>query len=196
MPDPANPDDPGVWFTAAIEYTHNQDYTNALRCFEKATELNPDFIDVWGRMGLLLVKLGRFEEARACDAHIPGTQCPGIRGKPQASRSCGDHQPVNRGSDVFRKAVKIHMGCHSSIRGVSGMGTGLQWRGVWKGVAHPCRAFLFCSSGTVLTVLEGTVPVIAGRAVPLRSSAAVASPPGPCMARHHCGCCLHFQKHK
>ncbi|MGB7992521.1 tetratricopeptide repeat protein [Methanoregula sp.] len=70
MPDPANPDDPVGWLTAAINYGYEQDYTNALRCYQKATELNPDFIDAWGRMGLLLVKLGRFEEAHTCNARV------------------------------------------------------------------------------------------------------------------------------
>jgi tetratricopeptide (TPR) repeat protein len=70
MPDPANPDDPIGWYTAAIDYNYKQDYANALRCYQKATELNPDFIDAWGKMGLLLVKLGRFEEAHACDARV------------------------------------------------------------------------------------------------------------------------------
>ena len=70
MPDPETPDDPVAWFTAARDYGYEQDYPNALRCYEKATQLNPDFIDAWGRMGLLLVKLGRFDEAHVCDARI------------------------------------------------------------------------------------------------------------------------------
>jgi|GEM_PF-4669366 len=70
MTDPANPDDPVGWYTSAINYSNTQDYPNALRCYQKATELNPDFIDAWGKMGLLLVKLGRFDEAHACNARV------------------------------------------------------------------------------------------------------------------------------
>jgi tetratricopeptide (TPR) repeat protein len=70
VPDPCNPNDPLSWYSSAMEYTHEQDYANALRCYQKATELNPDFIDAWGRRGMLLVKMGRFDEARACDAKL------------------------------------------------------------------------------------------------------------------------------
>jgi len=70
VPDPIDADDPVGWYAAGIEYNNTQDYANALRCYRKATELNPDFLDAWGKMGLLLVKLGRFEEAHACDARV------------------------------------------------------------------------------------------------------------------------------
>jgi len=70
VPDPEKPDDPVAWLTAARNYGYDEDYPNALRCYRKATEINPDFIDAWGRMGMLLIKLGRLDEARACDVRI------------------------------------------------------------------------------------------------------------------------------
>ncbi|MFZ1897387.1 tetratricopeptide repeat protein [Methanoregula sp.] len=156
MPDPANPDDPGVWFTAAIEYTHNQDYTNALRCFEKATELNPDFIDVWGRMGLLLVKLGRFEEARACDAHIRELNA---RVSEESRRLREVVETTNPSTGARMSSEKPLKSIWAAIAASAVCpGWGQVYNGEGYGKGWLILAGLFCSAlaGTVLTVLEGT----------------------------------------
>jgi tetratricopeptide (TPR) repeat protein len=103
MPDPANRDDPIGWYTAAIDYNYRQDYASALRCYQKATELNPDFIDAWGKMGLLLVKLGRFEEARACDARV----------RELNQRIAGEVQRLSEAAEKNPSSVNAVLSTHS-----------------------------------------------------------------------------------
>ena len=38
-------------------------YEEALECFNKVLEINPNCADAWSRMGLSLAKLGRYKEA-------------------------------------------------------------------------------------------------------------------------------------
>jgi tetratricopeptide (TPR) repeat protein len=156
LPDPSNPDDPVGWFTAAASYSQEMDYTNALRCYQKATELNPDFIDAWGRMGLLLVKMGRFEEARACDVHIRelnaqvSEESRRLREVMETTNpSTGDRLSSEKPLKSIWAAIAASAVCPGWGQVYNGEGYGKGWL---------ILAGLFCSAlaGTVLTSFEGT----------------------------------------
>jgi tetratricopeptide (TPR) repeat protein len=46
-------------------YTHSK-YEDALACYEKALEFDPDYSDVWNNRAMVLSRLGRSEEAGEC----------------------------------------------------------------------------------------------------------------------------------
>ncbi|MFA6332419.1 MAG: RDD family protein [Methanoregula sp.] len=70
MTDPVNQNDPVAWDRAGIEYQIQRDDLNAIRCFTRATELNPDYLDAWARKGFLHIKMGMFEDADKCKARV------------------------------------------------------------------------------------------------------------------------------
>ena len=55
-----------VWFNKGVDLYEQGKYEDALECFDKAIELDPDFSDAWYNKGLVLQYLGREEEAQKC----------------------------------------------------------------------------------------------------------------------------------
>ena len=53
-----------VWFNKGL-YEQGK-YEDALECYDRAIELDPDFADAWNIRGLVLHYLGREEEAQKC----------------------------------------------------------------------------------------------------------------------------------
>jgi len=47
-------------------YFKEGDYENALQCYGKALEIDPDYRDAWNNIYLTLLKLERIDDARKC----------------------------------------------------------------------------------------------------------------------------------
>jgi tetratricopeptide (TPR) repeat protein len=152
--DPPNPDDPVGWFTAAIEYAQNQDYPNALRCYQKATALNPDFIDAWGRMGLLLVKLGRFDEAHVCDARVRELNMRISGENRRLSEAAETSRPPgwNPAPPKLRKNIWAAGAASAICPGLGQVYTSGEYRKGWLILA---ALFLFALAGTFLDNFKG-----------------------------------------
>lgn len=41
-------------------------YNDAVKCYEKATKINPEFKDAWHKKGVALERLGKYSEAKKC----------------------------------------------------------------------------------------------------------------------------------
>jgi len=54
------------WFIEGLKLFNEKKFEEALRCFDKAIEINPNFADVWLTKGSILGILGRYEEALQC----------------------------------------------------------------------------------------------------------------------------------
>jgi tetratricopeptide (TPR) repeat protein len=155
VPDPTNPDDPVAWLAAATDYSNDQDYENALRCYRKATGLNQDFIDAWARMGLLLVKLGRFDEAHACEARVRDLN---IRTSDETRRfreATGKSlKPDENSASPSRLKNPWAAGAASAV--CPGWGQVYNGDGYGKGWLILAGLFLFALAGTFLTDFKGT----------------------------------------
>ena len=68
--DPQDLNDPEVWKTTGNEFFNKGQYEEAIKCYSKAIELNPDFIPAWNNLGLSLLKLGKIDEAKKCNEKI------------------------------------------------------------------------------------------------------------------------------
>lgn len=49
---------------------NNGQYEDAIQCYVKAIELNPEHTDAWNNLGLSLLKIGRTEEAKECNIKV------------------------------------------------------------------------------------------------------------------------------
>jgi len=72
-----HPNDPKIDYLVGVMWGNRADYEKALVSFEVALRMKPDFTDALLGKGLMLAKLGRAEEAKACAnqlLEIKGTQ--------------------------------------------------------------------------------------------------------------------------
>jgi tetratricopeptide (TPR) repeat protein len=61
-----HPDDPKIDYLVGVMWGNRADYEKALVSFEVALRMKPDFTDAMLGKSLMLAKLGRAEEAKAC----------------------------------------------------------------------------------------------------------------------------------
>jgi tetratricopeptide (TPR) repeat protein len=61
-----HPNDPKIDYLIGVMWGNRADYEKALVSFEVALRMKPDFTDAMLGKGLMLAKLGRAEEAKAC----------------------------------------------------------------------------------------------------------------------------------
>jgi tetratricopeptide (TPR) repeat protein len=54
------------WKNKGNEYYKAGEYGNALECYGKALETDPEYLDAWNNIYLTLLKLGRDDDARKC----------------------------------------------------------------------------------------------------------------------------------
>jgi tetratricopeptide (TPR) repeat protein len=60
------PNDPKIDYLVGVMWGNRADYEKALVSFESALRMKPDFTDAMLGKGLMLAKMGRAEEAKAC----------------------------------------------------------------------------------------------------------------------------------
>lgn len=60
-------DDPVVWKESGQDLLRRGQHEEALQCFRKAIELDPDYINAWNLLGYTYLKLGRIEDANKCE---------------------------------------------------------------------------------------------------------------------------------
>ena len=54
------------WFSKGFALYELGRYEEAIECYDKAIELDPDYADAWKHKGDALYELGRYEEAIEC----------------------------------------------------------------------------------------------------------------------------------
>lgn len=74
MPDDEIPDmnldDPLTWKESGNDYFRKGQYEDAIKCYAHAIQIKPDFIDAWNNMGFALLKTGKIDEAKECNAKV------------------------------------------------------------------------------------------------------------------------------
>lgn len=55
-----------TWFDKGVALQENENYTEALACFQNAIDIKPDFIPAWVYKGICLEQSQRYEAAIAC----------------------------------------------------------------------------------------------------------------------------------
>ncbi len=55
-----------AWYNKGLALAKLGKYEEAIECFDKAIELNPNFAPAWNNKGVALAKLGKYEEAIKC----------------------------------------------------------------------------------------------------------------------------------
>lgn len=64
------PDDPEEWRNLGNDFFKKGQYDEAVKCYFKAIELNPQYLDAWNNLGFTYFKMGRIEEANKCKEQI------------------------------------------------------------------------------------------------------------------------------
>lgn len=55
-----------IWFTKGTNLFHLRKYEEAIVCYDKALEFNPNYAYAWNSKGNALAKLRKSEEAKVC----------------------------------------------------------------------------------------------------------------------------------
>lgn len=61
---------PQYWKNTGNDFFKKGQYEDAIKCYVKAIELNPDFFEAWNNLGLSLMKVGKTEEAQLCNKKV------------------------------------------------------------------------------------------------------------------------------
>ena len=56
----------GEWYEKGNELLNNGDYNEAIVCYDKAIEIDPEYRDPWYNKGLALAKQSKYEESIEC----------------------------------------------------------------------------------------------------------------------------------
>jgi hypothetical protein len=80
------------------DYFKSGDYENALQCYGKAIETDPEYLDAWNNIYITLLKLERTDDARKCKEMLDKLTF-------EPNGAPGRHVKVNR-SSFGRKALK------------------------------------------------------------------------------------------
>ncbi|AEF95692.1 tetratricopeptide repeat protein [Methanotorris igneus] len=54
------------WYNKGWDLQDSGKYLEAIECYDKALEIEPDFVEAWNNKGLALYELGRYSEAIKC----------------------------------------------------------------------------------------------------------------------------------
>ena len=65
-----NLDDPGIWKNRGNDFFNKGQFEEAIKCYFKAIELNPEYIDAWNNLGFTYLKMGKIEEADKCNKKV------------------------------------------------------------------------------------------------------------------------------
>ena len=65
-----NLDNPVNWKKSGNEFFTQGQYQDAIKCYNRAIELNPEYLEAWNNLGLSFLKLGNTEEARKCNNKV------------------------------------------------------------------------------------------------------------------------------
>ncbi len=100
MPFPNNSkdlDDPVYWKNAGNDFFSKNQYKEAIECYYKAIELNPEYIDAWNNLGYSFSKIGKTEEAEKCRDRI----------KQIKSSSSAKKEPINNPNNKKSQKIRI-----------------------------------------------------------------------------------------
>ena len=69
------------YFQLGVELTDSGNYQEAISCFEKAVQVDPQNYTAWLDMGVVYFNLGEYEKAEKCYKYIlkhkPNSDCDG-----------------------------------------------------------------------------------------------------------------------
>ena len=60
------PKNAGAWFNKGNALQGLDKYNEAMQAYDKAIEIDPNYVDAWFNKGTLLGKLGKNEDAKKC----------------------------------------------------------------------------------------------------------------------------------
>lgn len=95
------------WRGKGVVYSDLERYIEALKCFDKATEIDPLYGQAWRSKGILLLKMGRPEESiRALDKAlgIDPSDVDSMTMKAQALSALGRYEEASR---IYDRAMQI-----------------------------------------------------------------------------------------
>lgn len=106
------------YFMQGLEYADNGEYQEAIRCFKKATELNPTDCDAWLDMGVIYFNLEQLEAAEQCYRRILN-----INPKDSAAYNNLGNIYFKRGQygeafSLFKKAIEYEPGNVDAFHGL------------------------------------------------------------------------------
>jgi tetratricopeptide (TPR) repeat protein len=93
-----------------------QDYDEAIRCYQKALELKPDYAEAWNNMGIAYGSRGNLEEAMRCYKRA-------LEVKPDLNEAwynmaftCALLGHAEAALENLRKAIELHPECRQKAR--------------------------------------------------------------------------------
>ena len=54
------------WYNAGVGHQNSGGYKEAIRCYDRALELDPEYASAWYNKGTALAYAGRYDEAIQC----------------------------------------------------------------------------------------------------------------------------------
>lgn len=96
-----------AWRGKGVVYSDLENYSEALRCFDKAAEIDPLYGQAWRSKGILLLKMGRSEESvQALDKalRIDPNDVDSLTIKAQALTAMGRYEEASR---IYDRAMQI-----------------------------------------------------------------------------------------
>lgn len=100
------------------DYFKSGDYENALQCYGKAIEIDPEYLDAWNNIYLTLLKLERTDDARKCKEMLDKLTF-------EPNGAPGKHAKVNRssfGRKAFKAIIVIMLLISITISGLAVLG--------------------------------------------------------------------------
>ncbi len=62
------------WKKSGDEYFKHEKYEEAIKCYQKAVDIDPNYAAAWNNLGFAFFKLGRIEDAKKCKDKIKAIQ--------------------------------------------------------------------------------------------------------------------------
>ncbi|HNI41418.1 MAG TPA: tetratricopeptide repeat protein, partial [Methanoregulaceae archaeon] len=61
---------PTTWKEKGNDFFLKGHFEDAIKCYARAIEIDPDYFDAWNNLGLALIKLGKIDEAKKCNDKV------------------------------------------------------------------------------------------------------------------------------
>ncbi len=61
---------PTTWKEKGNDFFSKGQYEDAIKCYARAIEIDPEYLDAWNNIGYALIKLGKTDEAKKCNEKV------------------------------------------------------------------------------------------------------------------------------
>ncbi|UXM84179.1 protein kinase domain-containing protein [Methanococcus aeolicus] len=100
-------EDADTWYNKGNEYYELGKYNEAIKCYDKALQLNPNYAEVWNNKGAALDDLGKYKEAIKCYDKALQLNPNNANARNNKGLALGDLGKYNEAIKCYDKALEI-----------------------------------------------------------------------------------------